>query len=265
MPYSSAEVMAVAEGSPAAAGARDRTAWLGLFTADGYVEDPVGSQPHRGHAAMGRFFDTFIAPRDVAYLPDHDIVTTTSVIRDGVLQASLGRVVLRVPIYIRYEVREDGGELKIAALRAFWELPTMVVQFLRGGIGGVRPGLQLARLLIVNQGLAGTLGFLRGFRGAGRRGKRAFGQFLVDAQFGDEVAVRRRLAKGAQITDGDGPPLSSAQLASRLAGGRQRKLIASGNHLVVGIEHGDRRDILIAEVTAKPFTVSRLRLYAGAG
>jgi hypothetical protein len=185
------------------------------------------------------------------------------VIRDGVLQASLGSVVLRVPIYIRYDLRDEGGELKIAALSAFWELPTMVLQFFRSGLGGVPAGVQLAKLLISNQGATGTLGYLGGFRGVGRRGKRLFRDFLTDAQAGDEVAIRRRLAKGAHITFGDDTPMSSAELMSRLAGGDARKLIASGYCLVVGIHHRDRRDILIAEVTAKPFAVDRIRYFSG--
>lgn len=48
-------LMEVVERSPAAAGRRDRHGWVALFTADGSVEDPVGSQPHVGHTALGRF------------------------------------------------------------------------------------------------------------------------------------------------------------------------------------------------------------------
>jgi hypothetical protein len=45
---SRAELLAVVERSPTAAGAHDRAGWVGLFTTDGTVEDPVGSRPHRG-------------------------------------------------------------------------------------------------------------------------------------------------------------------------------------------------------------------------
>lgn len=155
MAFTRADMLATAERSPAAAGARDRGARVGLFTPDGRVEDPVGSQPHRGRVAIGQFYDTFIGPRDVAYHPDADIVCGSRVIRDGVLEAALGSMVLRVPIYIRYDLQDDGGELKIAALSAFWELPAMVGQFLRGGIGALPAGLQLTKLLMTNQGPAG--------------------------------------------------------------------------------------------------------------
>ncbi len=130
MAYSRADVLATAARSPAAASARDREAWLGLFTPDARVEDPIGSQAHRGHAAIGRFFDTFIGPRDIAFLPDADIVSESTVIRDGVLQASLGSIALKVPIYIRYDLKTAEEDLKIAALSAYWELPAMVGQFI---------------------------------------------------------------------------------------------------------------------------------------
>jgi Nuclear transport factor 2 (NTF2) domain len=262
MPFTRTDVLSTVERSPAAASARDRSGWLDLFTSDARIEDPVGSAPHSGRVAIGRFFDTFIGPRDVAYLPDTDIVAGSTVIRDGVLQAALGSVVLRVPIYLRYDLVEDDGVLKIAALNAFWELPAMVGKFLRGGVGGAHAGLTLATLLLRNQGIVGALGFLRGFRGAGQQGKRRFREFLADAQSGDEVAVRRRLAKGARVTLGDDRPMPTAELLSRLAGGRPRKLIAAGHHFAVGIERDGRRDVLFADVDSTSPEVQRIRYFS---
>lgn len=264
MALSRLDVLTTAERSPAAANAGDRAGWVGLFTQDGRVEDPVGSTPHRGRRAIGRFFDTFIGPREVTYRPDVDVVSGSTVLRDGVLEAGLGSIALRVPIYIRYDIEEDRGELKIAALSAFWELPAMVGEFLRGGIGGVPAGLQLSRLLLMNQGVLGTLGFLGGFRGTGAAGKKRLRQFLSDAHSGDEVAVRRHLSD-ARITFGDDVSMTTAELMSRLAGGRPRKLIAAGHHLVVGIDHGAQRDILIADVAAKSFAISRIRYFSEGG
>ena len=60
-----AELLAVVERSPAAAGSHERGDWVGLFGTNGVVEDPVGSRPHRGPAALERFYDTFIGPRDI--------------------------------------------------------------------------------------------------------------------------------------------------------------------------------------------------------
>jgi hypothetical protein len=263
MALSRKDALATAQRSPAAASARDRDGWVGLFTLDARIQDPVGSQPHVGRVAIAKFFDTFIGPRDVAYHPDVDIVSSSTVIRDGVLEAAVGSVTLRVPIYIRYDVtRDDDGELRIAALSAFWELPAMVGQFLRGGVGALPAGVRLSRLLLVNQGLTGTLGFLGGFRGAGLQGKRRFREFLADAGSGDEVAVRRRLGKGARITLGDDTPMSAAELLSRLAGARPRKVVVAGHHMVAGIDHGGRRDVLVADVAAKSFEINGIRYFS---
>ena len=47
------DLLATVERSPAATAAHDKAAWVGLFSADGRVEDPVGSRPHIGHRAIG--------------------------------------------------------------------------------------------------------------------------------------------------------------------------------------------------------------------
>ena len=81
------------ERSPQAAAAHDRPGWVGLFTGDGRVEDPVGSRPHTGPAEIGRFYDTFIGPRDIAFHRDLDIVRGSSVIRDLELEVAMGSAV----------------------------------------------------------------------------------------------------------------------------------------------------------------------------
>ncbi|MGY4651135.1 ketosteroid isomerase family protein [Mycobacterium sp. URHB0021] len=120
MTFTGAEMLAIAERSPAVAGARDRNAWVGLFTATGRVEDPVGSQPHQGRAAIGRFFDTFIGPREITYHPEVDIVMGPTVIRDGMLEVKMtSALTMRVPTYIRYDLQDDAGELKSLRSRPF--------------------------------------------------------------------------------------------------------------------------------------------------
>jgi hypothetical protein len=263
MAFSRADMLATASRSLAAAGARDREGWVGLFASGGRVEDPVGSQPHRGHLAIGRFYDTFIGPRDIMSRPDVDIVVGSTVIRDLTLELGMSSgLTLRIPAYLRYDLQGERGELKIAAMYAFWELPTMVGQFLRSGPRSVPTGLQLSRGLLINQGLIGTLGFLSGFRGAGNQGKQRFAEFLGEARAGNEVAVRRRLAKRAPITSGDDVPMSGAELLTRLAGARPHKLIGSGYQLVVGLDREGHRDVLIAEVAAKSFTINRIRYFS---
>ena len=67
------------------------------------------------------------------------------------------------------------GEWRIAELRAYWELPAMMLQFLRTGSRAVSPALRLSRGLIANQGLRGTAGFMTGVRRVGARHKKLVG------------------------------------------------------------------------------------------
>lgn len=263
MAISPADALAAVERSPAAFAVHDREAWVGAFTADGVVEDPVGSQPHRGLSAITRFYDTFIGPRDITFHRDVDIVVGSTVIRDLELEVGMtSGLTMRIPAYLRYNVVDERGELKIAELYAYWEMPAMVGQFLRKGVRSMPAGLQLSKGLLTNQGLVGTLGFVGGVRGTGPHGKRRFREFLADAQTGDEVAMRRWLGKGARVTAGDHTPMSGADLLSRLTGAGPRKVIGSGYSLVAAIDRNDGRDVLIAEVAAKPFAIRRIRYYS---
>jgi hypothetical protein len=259
---SRAELLAIVERSPAATGAHDRDAWVGLFTPGGRVEDPVGSSPHVGRAEIERFYDTFIGPRDITFDRDTDIVVGRTVVRDVDLEVSMAdSLVMRIPAYLRYDVETSDGELRIARLRAHWELPAMVVQFARAGLAAVPAGLSLSRGLLMNQRLGGTVGFMSGFRGVGARGKRHLTAFLDDACAGDEVAVRRRLSDGALITLGDDDRLATSELVSRLAGSQFRKLIAAGDTVAAGIESDGRRQVLIAEMRSGPLAIARIRLF----
>ena len=105
----------------------------------------MGSRPHTGPAEIGRFYDTFIGPRDIGFHRDLDIVWGSSVIRDLDLEVAMGSAVtMTIPAFLRYDLRQVEGDWKIAVLRAYWELPAMVLQFLgNGAIGaaGRRPTL----------------------------------------------------------------------------------------------------------------------------
>ena len=266
MAFTRADMLATAERSPAAAAARDRSAWVGLFTSGGRVEDPVGSTPHTGRSAIGRFYDTFIGPRDMRFHPDVDIVVGPTVVRDGELEVTMASALtLRVPVYLRYDLQDDRSGLKIAALSAFWELPTMVRQFLRGGIRAVPVGLQLSKLLLSNQGLVGTLGFLSGFRGIGTGAKGVVARFLDAACAGDEVGMRRRLVGRVRISSGDDLQLSAADLLRHLSGARWRKLIGAGHAVVAATERAGQRSVIFADVGSDPVAITRIRVFSEAG
>jgi hypothetical protein len=167
-------------------------------------------------------------------------------------------------VYIRYDLTDAADELKIAALSAFWELPAMVGQFLRGGVGAVPAGVQLSRLLLRNQGLVGTLGFLGGFRGIGGGAKGAVARFLDAACAGDEVGMRRRLAGQVRISSGDDLQLSAGDLLRHLSGARWRKLIGSGHAVVAATERAGQRSVIFAEVGTDPLAITRIRVFSEA-
>lgn len=113
--------------SRAAVHARDREAWLSLFTDDAVVADPVGpsvldpiGDGHRGPAARAAFWDDVISQNPV-HMDVHasyaggqevaNVVTITTTFGDG------SRAV--VPCVVIYKV-DDAG--LIESLRGFWEL-----------------------------------------------------------------------------------------------------------------------------------------------
>jgi SnoaL-like domain len=262
---SAAELLAAVEASPRAVAAHERDAWVGLFAPAARVCDPVGSRPHTGRAAIERFYDTFIGPREITFHPDVDIVVGTTVVRDLDIEVRMASTLtLRVPTYIRYDVEGDHDEAKIAALSAFWELPAMVGQFLRSGIRAAPAGLQLAKDLMTNQGFTGTLDYLGGLQGTGIGGKRLFTRFLDAACAGDEVGMRRRLASEIRISSGDDVQLSAGDLRKHLSGARWRKMIASGRFVVVAIERAGQRSVLFGEVGSESGVITRIRVFSEA-
>jgi hypothetical protein len=107
--------------------AGDRAGWVALFVEDGLVQDPVGPSAldpsgdgHRGHEAIGTFFDTYIAPNEVRMTVHRsdaggdevcNVLTIDMTLADGSSTS--------VPATALYKVDAEG---KILTLRAFWEM-----------------------------------------------------------------------------------------------------------------------------------------------
>jgi Nuclear transport factor 2 (NTF2) domain len=255
-----AALLAAVERSPQAAGSHDRSGWVGLFAPDGSIEDPVGSRPHRGRQQIESFYDTFIGPRDITFHRNADAIVGTTVVRDVELEVRMGSsVTMEIPAYLRYDL---DGDLKIARLQAFWQLPAMVRQFAGSGLGAVPAGLQLSRALLFNQGLAGTAGFLSGFGGVGARGKRYFGGLLDEACAGDEVAIKRRLAAPTLITRGDTDRIGTSELAALMTGARWEKMIGAGRQVVARVRSDDRRFVVFGEFESHSPRLSVVRVFA---
>ncbi|ORW07756.1 ketosteroid isomerase family protein [Mycobacterium kyorinense] len=257
------DLLAAVEQSPRAAAAHDRAGWVGLFTGDGRVEDPVGSRPHVGAAQIGRFYDTFIGPRDITFHRDLDIVRGSAVIRDLELEVAMGSAVtMHIPAFLRYDLREVDGTWKIAALRAYWELPSMMLQFLRNGLPAVPAGVQLSQGLLANQRLRGTLGFAAGFRRVGARHKRCVDNFLNAVASGDKFAALRTLSPTATMTFGDDEDLGVTELIERLAGAGWAKLIGAGRTVAVSVTASQGRGVVFADMAARGTAIQRIRYFA---
>ncbi len=264
VPLDRGHLLAAVERSPQAAAAHDRAGWVGLFTSDGRVEDPVGSRPHVGHAQIGRFYDTFIGPRDIKFHRDLDIVFGTVVLRDLELEVAMGpAVTMYIPAFLRYDLREADGRWQIAELRAYWELPAMMLQFLRAGSPALSPALQLSRGLIGNQGLRGTAGFMTGFRRAGARHKKLVETFLGAVARGDKSAALHALSSTAPITLGDNDPLDVAELVEQLDGASWTKMNSAGPTVTVSLNSGHGRGIMFADVAWRANAINQIRYFPG--
>ncbi len=255
-------LLAAVERSPEAAAAHDRAGWVGLFTTDGRIEDPVGSRPHVGHGEIGRFYDTFIGPRDVAFRRDLDVVRGPAVVRDLDLEVVMGSAVtMTIPAFLRYDLREVDGEWKIAMLRAYWELPSMMLQFLRNGVSAVPATVQLSQGLIRNQRLRGTAGFAAGFRRVGSRRRELVNTFVDAVGRADELAAQRTLSPDATMTFGDDNAADIADLVAWCPGAGATKLIAAGSTVAASITSRRGRSVIFADVARRRNEIRRIRYF----
>jgi hypothetical protein len=255
-------LLAAVERSPQAAAAHDRTGWVGLFTTDGRVEDPVGSRPHVGATEIGRFYDTFIGPRDIVFHRDLDVVRGSVVVRDLELEVAMGSgITMTIPAVLRYDLREIDGEWKIAMLRAYWELASMVLQFLRNGASAVPATIALSQGLIRNQRLGGTVGFATGFRRAGSRHKRLVETFVNAVSRGDKFAAQRTLSSAATMTFGDDDAADVADLVAPLNDAGVTKLIGAGSTVAASITSAQGRGVMFADVARRDNEIRRIRYF----
>jgi hypothetical protein len=262
LPLDRGQLLAAVERSPQAAAAHDRAGWVGLFTADGRIEDPVGSRPHVGHTQIGRFYDTFIGPRDITFHRDLDIVAGTTVLRDLELEVSMGAAVtMRIPAVLRYDLRELNGHWRISRLRAYWELPAMMLQFLRTGFRAASPAMQLSSGLFANQGIRGTAGFMRGFGRVGARHKRLVRAVIEAIAGGDQPAAFSALSPSSRITLGDDEPLDGARFVEHLDGARCTKMIGAGSAVAVSLDSARGRAIMFVDVTWRGNAINGIRYF----
>lgn len=248
--------------SPRAVAVHDRAAWVGLFTRDAVVNDPVGSAPHRGYDAIARFYDTFIAPNDIVFEVAHDFAGPATVVRDLAITITMSTGArVRVPMHLRYEIAVEDGDLRISYLAAYWELLPMVGQLMTTGLAGLHAGTRLGGLLLRNQGVAGLRGMARACTGIGRTGKQITHRLCAAAAAGDTATVTE-LAGGRETVrlwaDESIPP---AELVARARGLRYGKTLAAGRSVTVSGETPDGPVLLILEFHPTAPTLETLRVY----
>lgn len=153
------DALALVEASPEAVARHDKEAWLALFTPDAVIEDPVGAGAHIGADRLSRFWDVFIAPHEVTFVPRRDFVQSERVIRHVRIETLTGvaEEPLAVPAIIEYRLRDD----RIARLRAFWEPTHAVAWYARRGARGLGGLLRHSGRMTKGLGLKSSLGFGR--------------------------------------------------------------------------------------------------------
>jgi steroid Delta-isomerase len=120
--------------SRAAVAAKDRATWLGLFTEDAVVQDPIGPSPldpsgegQRGKEAIAAFYDNVISTSEATeFEMNQSYLCGDEVAEVGVIRITLAGRTHQAIVRGVYTYRTDGAG-KIAALRTFWESDAMEI------------------------------------------------------------------------------------------------------------------------------------------
>nr|WP_296774385.1 nuclear transport factor 2 family protein [Rhodococcus sp. (in: high G+C Gram-positive bacteria)] len=244
--HTAQELLTAVQGSPDAVTAGDKERWVNLYCEDGVVNDPVGSAPHVGKAAIARFYDTFIAPNTINFHVDNDVVSGMSVVRDLSLETIMSTgATLNVPMHLRYDLVEENGALKIQRLEAHWELATMIRQLLGAGSAGLVASAKLTPQLIGNQGVAGVVGFMRGLQSVGSKGKQAARAALE----GDHAVDMKFI---------DGEPISEAHRP-----GSCRKFIAAGRTVSATTQSPSGNGVVFVRFAPRSLDIEATTLFPG--
>ncbi|MBF6355074.1 nuclear transport factor 2 family protein [Nocardia higoensis] len=257
-----ADLLAAVQASPRAVAAHDKTAWVGLFAAHATVNDPVGSAPHLGPTAIGRFYDTFIAPNAITFHVDRDLVAGRTVVRDLSIEITMstGATVL-VPMHLRYDLADTDEGLRITRLAAHWELAPMVLRLLRAGLPGLGAVTVLGPRLVRNQGLSGALGMTRALTGVGRAGKSVVARLLAAAADTDLAGVRELLSNRAEISLPAGHRISVEEFTNRARNIRWDKMLAAGRWVTASIAIGSAHGVAMVEFAPGSLHIVRLEIF----
>ena len=109
------KLYALVKRSPELVDRHDREGWLGLFSSEAVAEDPVGGGLNRkgkdwrgDRDGLSRFYDIFIAPNDIKFTVNQDIVMGNEVVRDVLIRTRLPNgAVSEVAAYL--DIPRGGG------------------------------------------------------------------------------------------------------------------------------------------------------------
>ncbi|GAB17213.1 hypothetical protein GOEFS_021_00400 [Gordonia effusa NBRC 100432] len=249
-PADRSALLATALRSPQATAAHDRAAWLDLFTDDGTVIDPVGSRPHQGREALGKFYDTFIGPRNIVFSSDSDVVSDGSVYRDVTLSVQLSTsVTIDVPTILRYDIVGVHGAMHVSRLRAYWEMRPMIGALGRSGLAALPVAAALSGAMLRNQGVVGAAGFLTAFRRPGHDAVEALRTIVTAASVADHEPVRNIIGPSTPVTLNGRKLIFTAELVVALDNAHGRKFIAAGTTVAAVLDHDAWAGFIFAEFT----------------
>lgn len=268
------------EASPQAVKTHDRSAWLAIFAKHNMVEDPVGSRAHqsggfdsrsgrRSTDTLERFYDTYIAPNDIVFAVQRDIVCGYHVVRDLHLEISMSdKVTIEVPMHLIYELVDQEGELKISRLAAHWELWPMIKQLFGKGLASLRILNSLGIRMLSIQGVGGVIGFVRGLRGIGSPGKEAINAFshaLNSKQLSAMMDLFSPKNQGVEFPHGErsfSPDELIEQVDAKM---NVKKLLSAGYTSSCSFDmeyHGEKKQgVAFFEFNAKNKKIDAVRFY----
>jgi hypothetical protein len=198
----------------------------------------------------------------IVFRVEKDFVCGMTVMRDLTVQTGMpGGVTLGVPMHLRYDLVEEGGVLRIRRLYAHWELPFMITELLKTGLKGILVSLKLGPQLIRHQGFGGMIGFMRGFLGNGRGGKRTAQAFLGAIQRGDAAAAAACLDHRCELEMPAWRGTTPQEMADRLRGVQWRKMIAAGNSVTVTLQVGSVRGVALFQFDYGPQKISGVQFF----
>lgn len=268
--------------SPQAVAVHDKQAWMAIFARYNIVEDPVGAPAHvsgvfdkrtgvRGHGPLSRFYDCFIAPMQIVFHVDRDIVCGNSVVRDLTIEIGMSpQITLRVPMHAHYELIEEAGELKVQHLAAHWELWPMLKQQMSFGWSSLTAGLALGQRMIGQLGWRGMLQFMSGVFGIGQTGKACVAEFVAAFNQGNFERIETLLSSDfAGLAWPAEAPLAPLERLADLRGRLQTgKTLAAGNYVTASFSLGDPADaaqlkqgVAFFEFNMREKKIQRIRFY----